>query len=90
MRLESVYRFVGVRDSTFVHAPNDPANANPALVKLRSYQALDLNVGVFDERWTLSLFARNVFGEQAFISGGMNSATVLQPRTVGVSLDAHF
>jgi outer membrane receptor protein involved in Fe transport len=89
-RIGGVYRFVGERETRFPHAPNDSSLANPEAIRLASYQAVDLNAAVLNDRWTLSLFVRNLFGEQAFISGGLGSATVLQPRTVGVSLDAKF
>jgi iron complex outermembrane recepter protein len=67
---------------------------------LASYNAFDLNADVTFNRTTLRLFARNVTDERAFTGGsvtvdGLNRPVqldlgVLQPRTIGVSVDFAF
>ncbi len=65
------------------------------------YGALDLNADVSNGRYTLRVFAKNVTDERAFdsISGVRNALTgefakvsgvIIQPRTVGLAVDAKF
>ncbi|MBB6252140.1 TonB-dependent receptor [Nitrospirillum iridis] len=65
------------------------------------YGALDMNVSVSNDRYTLQIFAKNLTDRHAYLSytplvnqatGALTQieATVLQPRTIGLSLDAKF
>jgi iron complex outermembrane receptor protein len=66
-----------------------------------AYGALDLNTGLSDSNWTVRLFAKNVADKRAYLtafsfadlSGAdvvQNEGIVLQPRTVGVTVDYKF
>ena len=65
------------------------------------YDALDLNADLSDSRLTVRVFAKNVTDKRAYLSAFsfpdlsgavvvQNEGTVLQPRTVGVSVDYKF
>jgi outer membrane receptor protein involved in Fe transport len=67
-------------------------------LKTPAYSALDLNLSISNERWSIGLFAKNVTDKRAYLTDGaiQNGVTgdipvvegaVLQPRTVGISLD---
>ncbi len=82
------------------HSETAPTSSPQALL-LRSYDALDLNAGVSNDRWTMRLFVKNAANKVAYINELpiMNAATgattevrgvPLQPRTVGVGLEAKF
>ncbi len=73
-------RYLGQRYSAFVH--------NATALSLSEYAIVDLHVGVETERWSLKLFARNLFDERAYTTIITPSqAAVLQPRVVGISVD---
>lgn len=66
--------------------------------KTPAYSALDLNLGVSNDRWNLSVFAKNVTDKRAYLTAGaiqdglsgaipLVEGAILQPRTIGVSLD---
>ena len=66
-----------------------------------SYDAVDLNTDLSNKNWTVRLFAKNVTDKRAYltafsfpdISGtvvAQNEGIVLQPRTVGVTVDYRF
>jgi outer membrane receptor protein involved in Fe transport len=67
---------------------------------LPPYGALDLAADVTRGNWMIRLFARNVTDRRAYIGGGLGvdadnvpygiDASVLQPRTVGISVDVGF
>lgn len=86
-------RMVGKRYSDVNHAPDSRS--------IPGYSALDLNIGVSNDRYTLRLFAKNATDTHAYLSYNpiFNQATgditqieaaVLQPRVIGISLDAKF
>ncbi|MGA9796278.1 MAG: TonB-dependent receptor [Rhizomicrobium sp.] len=86
-------RFVGSRYSDVNHA----ADARP----IPQYTALDLNAGVSNDRYTVRLFVKNVTSSHGYLTytpqfnqatGAMTQieAAILQPRTIGLSLDAKF
>jgi iron complex outermembrane receptor protein len=69
--------------------------------KTGAYGALDLNTDVSNSRYTVRVFAKNVTNRHAILTatGTQNGLTgdivqvegvVLQPRTIGLSLDARF
>ena len=66
-----------------------------------SYGAVDLNADVFDSRWSVRAFARNVTDERAYqsmtavtslVTGVTHhvAATPIQPRTFGIELGITF
>jgi outer membrane receptor protein involved in Fe transport len=65
---------------------------------LSSYSVVDLNAGLSNDRWTLAVFVRNLADKRVYANGGyigfeepeFINGVVLQPRTIGVSLDARF
>ena len=67
---------------------------------LPPYGALDLAADLTRGNWMIRLFARNVTDRPAYIGGGLGvdadnvpygiDASVLQPRTVGISVDVGF
>jgi len=86
-------RLVGERYSDVNHAPDSR--------RIPGYSALDLNISLSNDRYTLRLFAKNATNTDAYLSynpvfnqatGAMTQveASVLQPRVIGVSLDAKF
>jgi len=85
-------RFVGERNTGF---PSDPQ-----IVEIDSYNALDLHAQISNDTWTLRAYVKNATDERAFLNAnfvadGLGQPSeihgfVLQPRTIGVSLDARF
>jgi outer membrane receptor protein involved in Fe transport len=76
-------------------------STSPTAFKLAGYGALDLSASLSNSRWTVRLFARNVTNEGAYVGmlpianalTGSNvqvEGTLIQPRTVGLALDANF
>jgi outer membrane receptor protein involved in Fe transport len=67
---------------------------------LPPYAALDLAADLAHGNWMIRLFARNVTDRRAYIGGGLGidsdnipygiDANVLQPRTLGISVDVGF
>jgi iron complex outermembrane recepter protein len=67
---------------------------------LPPYGAMDLAADLTRGNWMIRLFARNVTDRRAYIGGGLGvdadnvpygiDASVLQPRTVGISVDVGF
>jgi iron complex outermembrane recepter protein len=61
---------------------------------LASYDVVDLRAGVQRDRWTLTAYAKNVGDARgevtAFPLGGIYSVSIIQPRTLGVSLAVDF
>jgi outer membrane receptor protein involved in Fe transport len=94
------WRYIGERYTAF------DTNLIPVVgasqLKLPSYNVFDLRLGVDFDRYSLELFAKNVTDERDPISfGGFGStppsspdpngqASILRPRTVGVSVSARF
>jgi iron complex outermembrane receptor protein len=63
-----------------------------------AYDAVDLNLDLSNSHWTLRVFAKNLTDERAYLTAFsfpdlsgtavvQNEGTVLQPRTVGVTVD---
>ena len=86
-------RYVGNRVTTVNHSP--------LAIPLKSYTAVDLNTSLSDEHWTIRLFVKNLGNKNAYISanalqsaatGALTEVTAvpLQPRVIGVALDAKF
>lgn len=88
------WRFVDDRYSEVVRAESNLAYVLP------SYDVVDLNAEVQFDAMTVRVFAKNLTDERAFTGGGTTvngldqpirfDLAVLQPRTVGVSVDFQF
>ena len=70
-----------------------------AINQLPSYDLTNFRIGVEAERWSATLFARNVFNERAILSNAFqinlniptfNREVITQPLTVGLDLRLHF
>jgi iron complex outermembrane recepter protein len=91
-RVGAGYRYVGNRYSA--------VESSPAAIRSASYGVVDLNASLFDDRWAVRLFAKNLANKRTYLTpsvfydafGGAAriDASVLQPRTLGVSLDVRF
>lgn len=61
-----------------------------------AYTKTDLNAGARYEFWTMNAFVNNVTDRRALLTGGLGSSpadtlfTVIQPRTIGLSLTRDF
>jgi outer membrane receptor protein involved in Fe transport len=75
--------------------------SDPLVVKAKAYTAVDLNAGyTFNDRWTLRLYARNLFDNKGELSrttnvNGLNiptheEITPIQPRTIGLAAEFGF
>ncbi|MFC4313108.1 TonB-dependent receptor [Steroidobacter flavus] len=88
------WRYVDERWSQVVMTEENRAYALPA------YDVLDLNADVRFDSLTVRLFVKNLTDERAFTGGGVTTdgadepvrldLAVLQPRTVGLSIDFQF
>jgi iron complex outermembrane receptor protein len=93
--LGSSWRYVG-EQGTAIAARIDVDNS----YVLPAYGALDLAADFSRGNWAIRLFARNVTDRRAYIGGGLAldvdnvpygiEASVLQPRTLGISVDVGF
>jgi iron complex outermembrane recepter protein len=92
------YRLVGSRYSD---VQGSTSNGTPQGLEARSYGVVDLHVGAADRDWTVTVFAKNLLDDRAYLAPsdyfndalGMPidiKAPVLQPRTVGLSVDRSF
>lgn len=71
--------------SLFIH--------DPQTMRISSYEAIDLNAGVSNDRWTFRGYVKNLTNEDTLLSLGTRSqarGVQMQPRTVGVAVDLRF
>lgn len=87
--------YVGERLDIF--PSNNFATGQPAGPRLRfpSYTRVDLQAGVRSGPWSGSLFINNVGDERGIVSGGYDpvnntNVSLIQPRTIGLSLSRTF
>jgi iron complex outermembrane receptor protein len=82
------YRFVGDRLGEFSRSPAIPRYLLP------SYEVVDLRLGVKQDRWTLTGYAKNVGDARgqvtAFNLGATPEVAIIPPRTYGLSLSTEF
>ncbi len=94
-RVGGGYRYVDDQGAAFaLRSGTDTSYVRP------SYSVIDLSADLTHGAVTYRLFARNVADERAYTGGGLVSdalnnpygieVSVLQPRTVGVSVDVNF
>jgi iron complex outermembrane recepter protein len=94
------WRYIGERQSAF---STDLLGAfGDAQIELPSYNVFDLRAGIDFANYSIELFAKNVGDERAVLAfNGFGvtppsspdpngSASVLRPRTIGVSVSTHF
>jgi iron complex outermembrane recepter protein len=88
-------RYMGERTSGFV----SKAPAGFSRPKIPAYTTVDLRAGLVHGGWTLEVFAKNVGDERGFnnlsslaYNGRSNpyEASLIQPRTIGLSLSASY
>ncbi|NIJ39380.1 outer membrane receptor protein involved in Fe transport [Sphingopyxis panaciterrae] len=80
------WRHVGARLGAF-------PNAGQVRYQLPSYDVVDLRAGISDDRWSFSIYAKNIGderGQGADINLGLTRVSVIQPRTFGVSAAVKF
>lgn len=88
--LSAAFRYVGKRFSLV----SSDSNA----ILLPAYHVLDLSAGMSEHRYSVRLFAKNVTNRRGYLSetnlsfpsSGTADLVILQPRTVGVSIEATF
>lgn len=84
-----------------VRLQTDMFSTTPYINRLPAYGAVDLSAAVSNDRYTVRLFAKNIADKRAFatygvfpnpLTGGIAdlAGSVIQPREVGLSLDARF
>jgi iron complex outermembrane recepter protein len=78
----AVWRYVGNRYADF------PGGAN--YFDLHAYNSLDLSLGYTRGQYSFRLYARNLRDEYAYTRYEYGYATLLQPRTVGLSMDLAY
>lgn len=89
-------RFVGARPSYVFVAPRPPVTLDE-----KSYFVFDLHANAQHGDWRVGVFARNLLDKRAYLTyGGIPDAitsdivqvnsSILQPRTIGISLDREF
>ncbi|MBS0374636.1 MAG: TonB-dependent receptor [Proteobacteria bacterium] len=90
--LNAAARFEGARNTAF---PSDPGVSGN--YPLSSYATLDLSAGVLREAWSARLYVRNATNRYAYLfvippggDGAPSTNVILQPRSVGLSLDVRF
>ena len=89
-RIGVAYRYIGDRLGAFPSGfPAPPPNFRD---NYPAYSVVDLNAGLSNDRWSLRAYAKNLFDKRGFVNGtGLgNYYTIIQPRTVGVAIDATF
>jgi len=75
--------------------------SSPTAIRTPAYGAMDLNLDISNSRWTVRVYAKNVWDERAyptvflnfnFLDGSVVNAigTPIQPRTVGIEIDRKF
>ena len=83
-------------ENNFIGARTD---ATYTINHLPSYDLTDLRTGIEGDRWSVALFARNLFNQRAILSNAFqlavniptfNREVINQPLTVGLDLNYHF
>jgi iron complex outermembrane receptor protein len=75
--------------------------SSPTAIRTPAYGAMDLNADISNGRWTVRVYAKNVWDERAYptvflfnnlLTGAVIDAigTPIQPRTVGLEVDCKF
>jgi outer membrane receptor protein involved in Fe transport len=91
--LGGMYQYVGERHTK--------SSGDPLDLKLEAYSTVDVNLGASDASWSANLFVRNLTDKRTYSNEGVITnpftgqiigvgGTVLQPRTIGLSMDKRF
>lgn len=90
--LGATWSYIGSRDTDFGSSPSGTAQ-----VVLPSYNTSDLRVGLDNDHYRVTLYGKNLGDSRGityYVSSGApgleGEATVIQPRTIGVTLSAKF
>lgn len=81
------YRYVGESAGYFT---------SPALPRyvLPSYDVVDLRAGVKNDRWSVTLYAKNIGDSRgqvaSYLLSGVNRVSIIQPRTFGIAVASTF
>ncbi len=89
-RIGGGYRYIGDRVGMF---PRPGTPGQPVIRdQFGNYQVVDLHAGLSIDKVSFQLFAKNLFDKRAYLNGtGLgNYYTVIQPRTVGMSVDLRY
>jgi iron complex outermembrane receptor protein len=88
------FTYVGPRPTEFASAPG------ALRVQLPSYTALNLHIGARYESWLVNLYVNNVADQRSIVGAtrfiqavgdtGGYYGTVIQPRTIGLSVTRNF
>lgn len=81
-RLGTKYSYIGRRNTEF---PGAPAN-----IVVDAYDVVDVTAGLSLDTWEVGLYVRNVTDTKEFIANSSAGPVILQPRTIGLSLDKEF
>ena len=95
------YHYVGPRFSGVEGQTDDQTNLLPADAEVRSYSTIDLHLGASHGGLRFSLYAKNLANKYAYLAPSFYrysvadtpidiQAPILQPRTIGVSVDQTF
>jgi len=81
------YRYVGDSAGYFTR-PTLPR------YELPSYDVVDLRAGVKNDRWSVTLYAKNIGDSRgqvaSYLLGGVNRVSIIQPRTFGIAIASSF
>jgi iron complex outermembrane recepter protein len=90
--LGATWSYVGSRDTDFGSSPSGTAQ-----VVLPSYNTSDIRVGLDNDHYRVTLYGKNLGDSRGityYVSSGApgldGEATIIQPRTIGVTLSAKF
>jgi outer membrane receptor protein involved in Fe transport len=81
-RVGARYGYIGRRNTEF---PGAPAN-----IAVAAYDVLDVSAGLSFDDWDVGLYIRNATDAKEFIANSIAGPVILQPRTIGLSLDKSF
>jgi outer membrane receptor protein involved in Fe transport len=89
----ATWSYVGTRSTDF----GSSADATPVQVGLESYNTIAARIGLENDRYRVTLYGKNLGdsrGITSYVSSGApglaGDITVIQPRTIGVTLSAKF
>ena len=77
----------------------EPVTAEPGYQSLPSYDLTDVRISLSKDRWTIAVFANNLFDEHAqlaylninsFNLYSYNRVVTNQPRTIGLDLSVKY
>jgi iron complex outermembrane receptor protein len=89
----ATWSYIGSRSTDF----GSSADATPVQVALSSYNTVEARIGLENDRYRVTVYGKNLGDSRGITSYVSNGApglagelTVIQPRTIGVTLSAKF